>query len=88
MANGTGRHESGGPERCSEQAGEERCSEPGVLVVLEAVHLCMVARGVEKASSRTVTVAHRGALSRDAAARATALEHVAELMHGRGPRST
>ncbi len=33
----------------------------GVLVVVEGLHLCMVARGVEKHASSTTTVAARGA---------------------------
>lgn len=44
----------------------------GVLVVLDAVHGCVTARGVRQAGSSTVTVAARGEL-RDAAARAEAM---------------
>jgi GTP cyclohydrolase IA len=39
----------------------------GVLVVLEAVHGCVSARGVRQAGSSTVTVASRGALAEPAA---------------------
>ncbi|MEY4532502.1 MAG: hypothetical protein RI926_271 [Actinomycetota bacterium] len=35
----------------------------GVLVVIEARHQCVAARGVEQTNSRTVTIASRGALS-------------------------
>jgi GTP cyclohydrolase I len=35
----------------------------GVLVVLDAVHSCVTARGVQQAGSSTVTVASRGSLS-------------------------
>ncbi|KDD71536.1 hypothetical protein H632_c4838p0, partial [Helicosporidium sp. ATCC 50920] len=35
-----------------------------VLVILEAVHLCMVARGVESHTSSTMTAAGRGAWAR------------------------
>ena len=41
----------------------------GVGVVIEAYHLCMMMRGVEKQNSRTVTSALRGALLQDAKTR-------------------
>jgi GTP cyclohydrolase I len=44
----------------------------GVIVVIEAEHLCMTMRGVRKAGARTITSAMRGQL-RDAATRAEAL---------------
>lgn len=45
-----------------------------VLVAVESAHMCMVARGVEKHASTTLTTAARGEWEADAAARAAALE--------------
>ena len=50
-------------ERLTEQVAgaiEEVLRPLGVGVVIEAVHLCMMMRGVEKQSSKTVTSALRG----------------------------
>jgi GTP cyclohydrolase I len=50
-------------ERLTEQVAdaiEEVLAPRGVGVVIEAVHLCMMMRGVEKQNSRTVTSALRG----------------------------
>jgi GTP cyclohydrolase I len=54
----------------------------GVIVVIEAEHLCMTMRGVRKAGSRTITSAMRGML-REPATRAEALA----LIHGSHGRS-
>lgn len=45
----------------------------GVIVVIEAEHLCMTMRGVRKAGARTLTSAVRGSMRTDAATRAEAM---------------
>jgi len=50
----------------------------GVGVVMEAYHLCMMMRGVEKQNSKTVTSALRGALLQDAKTR----DEFLRLVHG------
>jgi GTP cyclohydrolase I len=49
-----------------------------VLVVAESAHMCMVARGVEKHASTTLTTAARGVWAGDAAARAAAMQALLE----------
>lgn len=59
-------------ERMTEQiagAIEEVLGPAGVGVVVDGVHLCMMMRGVEKQSSRTITSALRGAFRDDARTR-------------------
>ncbi|WP_134765693.1 GTP cyclohydrolase I FolE [Nocardioides sp. 1609] len=45
----------------------------GVIVVIEAEHLCMTMRGVRKAGARTITSAVRGSMRSDPATRAEAM---------------
>ena len=45
---------------------EEKLSPLGLLVALEAEHLCMTMRGVKKPGSKTITSAIRGGMRRDA----------------------
>lgn len=41
----------------------------GVGVVIEAEHMCMVARGIKRPGSKVITVEHRGLISSDANSR-------------------
>ena len=69
-------------ERLGEQianAIDEVLEPRGVGVVIEAVHLCMMMRGVEKQSSRTITSSLRGLFRDDAKTRSEFLR----LAHGR-----
>jgi GTP cyclohydrolase IA len=50
----------------------------GVIVVIEAEHLCMTMRGVKKAGARTITSAVRGIMHNAA----TRSEAMALIMHG------
>jgi len=55
-------------ERLTEQIAEGLCSvlhPAGVGVVIEAYHLCMMMRGVQKQNSKTITSALRGAFRED-----------------------
>jgi len=59
-------------ERLTEQiahAVQEVLQPLGVGVVIEAQHLCMMMRGVEKQNSRTITSAVRGSFRSDAKTR-------------------
>ena len=68
-------------ERLTEQladAVEEVLAPKGVGVVIEAAHLCMMMRGVEKQNSRTITSALRGSFRTDAKTR----DEFLRLAHG------
>jgi len=60
---------------------EQRLRPRGVVVMIEAEHLCMSMRGVSKPGAVTVTSALRGVLRDDAAARAEAMS----IIHGSRP---
>jgi GTP cyclohydrolase I len=62
---------------------EDKLRPLGVAVVVEAAHLCMAMRGVEKQNSVTVTSAMRGVFHRDPRTRAEFLE----LIHHGGSRT-
>src|SRR5918992_622546 len=53
---------------------QEKIDPLGVAVVIQATHLCMAMRGVEKQNSLTVTSAMRGVFHTDARTRAEFLE--------------
>ena len=55
------------------QAIEEHLDPRGVLVVIQAEHLCMAMRGIRKVGASTVTSAVRGLFRNDVAARAEAM---------------
>ncbi len=69
-------------ERLTSQIAEtivEYLDPAGVMVVIEAEHLCMSMRGVRKAGTTTTTSAVRGVFQKNAATRSEALS----LIHGR-----
>jgi GTP cyclohydrolase I len=74
-------------ERLTEQIAEGLCSvlkPAGVGVVVEAYHLCMMMRGVQKQNSKTITSALRGAFRNDAKTR----DEFLRLAHSSGAGSS
>ena len=72
-------------ERLTTQVAEsimEGLSPKGVMVVIEAEHLCMSMRGVRKPNSTTITSAVRGSFRRDERTRSEMLA----LIHGNSRR--
>ncbi|MBV8966110.1 MAG: GTP cyclohydrolase I, partial [Mycobacteriaceae bacterium] len=55
---------------------EEALSPRGVLVVVEAEHMCMSMRGIRKPGSTTVTSAVRGQFRDSVATRAEAMDFI------------
>jgi GTP cyclohydrolase IA len=51
----------------------EKLEPHGVMIVVEAEHMCMTMRGVKKPGSKTVTTAVRGVFANDAVARSEVL---------------
>jgi len=56
----------------------EKLDPHGVMVVVEAEHMCMTMRGVKKPGAKTVTTAVRGTLAEDVNARAEILSLIKE----------
>jgi GTP cyclohydrolase I len=66
-------------ERITSQVADflvETLDPQGVAVVIEAVHMCTMMRGVKKADARMVTAAMRGIFRRNPATRAEFMEHI------------
>lgn len=56
----------------------EKLEPYGVMVILEAEHMCMTMRGIKKPGAKTVTSAVRGAFANDSQARAEVLSLIKE----------
>jgi len=71
-------------ERLTSQVADllmEKLQPQGVMVVMEAEHMCMTMRGVRKPGSSTVTSAVRGVFEQDVAARAEAMALIKGFHH-------
>lgn len=53
----------------------------GVMVVIEAQHLCMIMRGIKKPGSKVITSAMRGIFLKDARTRSEALSLIHKKVH-------
>jgi GTP cyclohydrolase I len=76
-------------ERLTNQVAEtirEKIRPLGVAVVMEASHLCMSMRGVEKQNSVAVTSSMLGVFQHDARTRMEFLDLIKIPTHGRSPR--
>jgi GTP cyclohydrolase I len=62
----------------------EKLNPYGVIVVVEAEHMCMTMRGVKKPGSKTVTSAVRGIFKMDAKSRAEAMSLIGMGVGSRG----
>ena len=63
-------------ERLTKQISDflyEKLDPFGIIVIIEAEHMCMTMRGVKKPGSKTITSAVRGIFEKDIAARAEAM---------------
>lgn len=68
-------------ERMTVQIAEalmENINAKGVMVVLEAEHMCMTMRGVKKPGSKTVTIATRGVFAEDSELKNTFIRIIGE----------
>lgn len=65
-------------ERLTKQIAESIYSviDIGVMVVVEANHICMISRGIEKVGSSTATIAAMGRFSTDRSAKALFLQNI------------
>lgn len=57
----------------------EAVHSPGILVMIEAEHLCMTMRGIRKPGSKTVTISARGLLKDNTAKR----QEILSMIHSR-----
>jgi GTP cyclohydrolase I len=74
-------------ERITSQVADtimEKLNPYGVIVVVEAEHMCMTMRGVKKPGSKTVTSAVRGIFKVDAKSRAEAMSLIGMGVGNRG----
>ena len=61
--------DSGTNDKSDSRAIEECLNAKGVLVMVEAEHMCMSARGIKKPGSKTITFSAKGAFEEDSSLR-------------------